>query len=228
MSASLIDSVKSVFTSPLLSKFSTLLGEPETNIQQGIHAAIVLVLTDILHKAHFPAGTTKITHLAKQAAHSDFSGQVSEWLTDTGGLVTGSVLLSKGSEFARAQLAGHMDPVIMEVGRQSGISTPSASFITGIVSFASLDAVGRHWAHLNENGGALSRWLKTQTNGIIRAIPHDLRIKRALEIHHYPWENPVTDRRRNTPWYIIVILIILLIIVFFLYRSWGRSDMQSL
>ena len=51
MSSTLIDSVKTIFTEPLLSKFSVLLGEPEINIQKAVHGAIALVATDILHNA---------------------------------------------------------------------------------------------------------------------------------------------------------------------------------
>ena len=67
MSNTLIDSVKSVFTDDLISKFSVLLNEPQSHIQKAVQAAISIVLTEVLHQAGSPAGATKIANLAKQA-----------------------------------------------------------------------------------------------------------------------------------------------------------------
>jgi len=182
MSSTLIDSVKTIFTEPLLSKFSVLLGEPETNIHKAVHAAIPMVATDILHNAYLQEGTARIGSLARQAATSDFFGHLHELTTGTGGLVAGSVLLNKGTEFAKSLLSARTDSVINEIGRYSGISSPSASFIVGIVSFASLDAIGRHIANSNVDGNGLAVWIKTQKDSILQATPAGLQVKTALGI----------------------------------------------
>lgn len=223
MSSTLIDSVKLVFTDALLSKISPLLGEPEANVQKAVHGAIPMVLTDIVNKVHFPEGNTRVATLARQAAASDFFGQLHELNTGSGGLVAGSALLNKGGDFARSLLGERTDPVISETGRYAGIGIPSASFITGLVSFAALDAVGRHIANSNVDGNGLVSWLKLQKDSIIHAIPAGLQIKSALGIHHYPWDQSVR-RRKNGGLYIVLTLIILALLVFFLYRSCGTVE----
>lgn len=222
MSGTLIDSVKFVFTDLLLSKFSVLLGETEGNVQKAVHAAIPMVLTDILHKSHFPEGTAKIDQLARQAASNDFLGHLHELSIDPGGLVAGSVLLNKGTDFARSLLGTHTDSVISEISRYSGISVPSASFITAVASFASLDAIGRHITNSNVDGHGLPVWLKTQADSILHAIPAGLQVKQALGINHYPWEKRVSAGR-NTGLYVIVGLLVLVIFIFILFRSCQHS-----
>src|ERR1700728_5003472 len=98
MSNTLINSVRSVFTDDLLSKFSALLNEQQVNTHKAVLAAIPIVLTEVLHQAGSPDGATKIWSLSKQAAGNDFFGQIHELDGRSGNLVTGSVLLKKGSD----------------------------------------------------------------------------------------------------------------------------------
>jgi hypothetical protein len=215
MSGILLDSVRSVFTEPLNSKFSVLLGETEINVAKAVHAAIAMVLTDVAQKAHFPEGIVRIGNLSRQAASSDFFGHLHELSTGTGGLVAGSALLNKGTELEIALLAPRTDPINSEVSRYAGISVASAAFITGLASFATLDAIGRHIANSNMDNKNLAVWLKAQTDNMVHAIPVGLQVRPALGIQHYPWDRPVRARR-NTAFYVILIVIILAAVAFFL------------
>ncbi|MHA4809039.1 OmpA family protein [Flavitalea flava] len=226
MSSALIDSVKSVFTDILITKFSLLLGEPEGNVQKAIHGAIPMILNDVLYKAYFPEGATKVADLARQATGSDFFGQLHELSISTGGLMTGSLLLNKGTDFARALLTPRTDAVIQEIGRYSGISIPSASFITAIASFASLDAIGRHLTHSNVDSGGLALWLKSQSDSIVHAVPAALQVKTALGIHHYPWEK-AEGVRKNSLLYILGTILLLAVLFFFIYRSCGNTEVTA-
>jgi OmpA-OmpF porin, OOP family len=217
MSSTLIDSVKSVFTETLTAKFSVLLGEPEVNIQKAIHGAIPMVLTDIIHKAWSQEHTIRIWNLSKQAAGGDFFGRLHELTIDSGGLVTGSILLNQGTDFAKSLLSPRTEAVINEISRYASISIPASSFITGVVSFAALDAIGRHIASTNADANNLALWLKSQAEGHVHTIPAGLEVKRALGIQYYPWEKRVAARS-NTALYVVLILIILGVGAFLLYR----------
>jgi hypothetical protein len=177
MSDTLINSVKSVFTDNLIAKFSVLLNETQGNIQKAVQAAIPIVLTDIFHQAGSPEGATKIGNLSKQAAGNDFFGQLHELNVSSGSLVTGSVLLKKGSDSAGSLLGGRKDIVINEISRYSGASSPSASFIAGVVSFASLDSIGRQMTAGSMDAKGLALWLDTQRESIMHAIPPGLEVK---------------------------------------------------
>ena len=217
MSSTLVDSVKSVFTDPVIAKFSVLLGETEANVHKAVHAAIPMVLTDILHKSYFPEPTGKVLDLSRQAASSDFFGGLHELTTGPGGLLPGSTLLNKGTNYSKSLFASRTDAVVSEISRHSGISIPSSTFITGIVAFASLDAIGRHLANANTDPKGLSLWLQTHADGVKASIPAGLQVKTALGIQHYPWEKSTT-RRRNTALYVVIALVVVALIIFFVYR----------
>lgn len=217
MSATLIDAVRSAFTNDIQNKMSTLLGEKEDNIHRAFNGAIPLVLIDVLHKSYNPELTVKVWELSRQAAAGDFFGEMHQLTTGAGGLVPGSVLLNKGTDYARALLALRYDSVIAEIARFAGISLPSAGFITGVTSFATLDAIGRHIATYNVDATALAPWLRTQTDSIRPATPTGLQVRTALGVHHYPWE-PVSHRSRNGVGYVIILIIVIAIGIFFLYQ----------
>ena len=226
MSSALLDSVRSVFPETLIAKFSVLLGESEANINKAIQGAIPMVLTDIVHKSYFPEGIAKVSTLARQAVTGDFFGQLHELNVGNGGLVAGSSLLGKGAEFSKALLAGHSDSVVNEISRYSNTSISSAAFIVGMVSFASLDAIGRHLANHSVDGNGLSTWIKGQGDTILNAIPVGLEVKPALGIQRYPWEK-TTKTGRNSLLYGIIILLIVVVAAILLFRSCHTETVTS-
>ena len=221
MSATLVDTVRSAFTVDTLKRIGTLLGESENNVQRAVNGAIPLVLIDVLRKSHYPESTTKVWELSKQANTGDFFGEMHELNTSAGGLIPGSILYTRGTDYAKSLLGARFEPVTAEVSRFAAISLPSAGFITGLVSFASLDAIGRHITTHNVDSGALSLWLKSQGESIRPATPAGLEVKNTLALQHYPWDKPA-KRPRNTALAVIVILIVIAAGLFFLYQY--RSD----
>lgn len=223
MSSTFIDAVKSVFTDVLITKFATLLGETEGNVQKAVRAAIPMVQTGILHKAGTTEGASNIWNLSKQAAGSDFFGHLHELNNSTGGLVAGSSLLNKSSDFTRRLLTDRTDPVVKEISRYAVVSVPSASFITGVASFASLDSMGRHISNAHVDATGLKQWLDSQRDSIIQAIPEGLQVKTALGINHYPGEK-VAGVKRNTALYVAVGLVVIILAVFLIYRSQHQTE----
>jgi outer membrane protein OmpA-like peptidoglycan-associated protein len=227
MSNTLITSVRSVFTDDLLSKFSVLLNEPQSITQKAVQAAIPIVLTEVLRQAGSPEGATKIWNLSKQAAGNDFFGQIHELGVRSGNLVTGNVLLKRGSDFAESLLAGRKDMVIKEISRYSGASAASASFIAGVVSFAALDSIGRQITAGSMDAKGLALWLDTQRESIMLAIPQGLEVKSPLGIRHYPREKAVRTRR-NTLLTVALGVIVLIVAVFLIFiRPNKHADLAS-
>jgi hypothetical protein len=233
MATTLIDNVRSAFTADVISKIATLLGEPKTNIQKAIHGAIPLVIIDIIHKSYFPERVTPIDGLARNAATSDFFGEMHELNTASGTLMAGSLLLNKGTEFARGLLGTRLDPVVSEISRYATISIPSASFVVGIVSFAALDSIGRHLNNYSADAGGLPLWIKTHTDSTRSSIPADLKIKEALGIDEYYWERKeyrAASRPRSGSSAFVAVLIIVIVAVAFilLYQRYhNNSDVTA-
>jgi len=79
MSNTLINSVRSVFTDDLISKFSVLLNEPQGNIQKAVQAGIPIVLTEVLHQAGSPEGATKYGTCLNRQPVMTFSVKFMNW-----------------------------------------------------------------------------------------------------------------------------------------------------
>ena len=220
MSATLIDSVSSAFTADLVKKISVLLGETDSAVQKGINAAIPLVLTDILHKSDYPDSVANVRELAKRAVTGDFFGEMHELSISQGGLVPGSVLLNRGVEYARELLRMRYDGVIAEVSRFAAVSLPSSSFITGVVSFAALDSIGRYLGAHNVETQGLASWIKTHSDGIRAAVPAGLEVRTALGIQHYPWEKRTVKKSSSNMLVAVLVLIIMVVGAFFVYRHY--------
>ncbi len=226
MSATLIDSVKSVFTDVVISKFSGLLGESEGNTRKTLQAAIPMALVSILHKAGHQEEAAKIYNLSTQASAGDFFGHIHELTASPGSLLAGSALLSKGGEYTGSAFGASADAVIKEISRHTGVSFSSSSFLTGTASFAALDAIGRQIANSNLDTKGMVDWLALQSKSIINAIPSGLRVKESLGITHYPGESAVKSSR-NMVLYIIIALIVIAAVIFMVYRSRNKADMVA-
>ena len=220
MSATLIDSVRSAFTTDVVKKIAVLLGETESAVQKGINAAIPLVLTDILHKSDYPESLANVRELSRRAVTGDFFGEMHELSISPGGLVPGSVLLNRGVEYAKELLRMRYDGVVAEVSRFAAISLPSASFVTGVVSFAALDSIGRYLGAHNVETAGLSSWIKTHSDGIRAAVPAGLEVRTALGIQHYPWDKRTVKKPRSNALVAVLVLIIIVVGAFFVYRHY--------
>jgi hypothetical protein len=218
MSATLIDSIRSAFTAEVVKKIAVLLGESDNGVQKGINAALPLVLVDILHKSAYPESIANIRDLSQRAVTGDFFGEMHELTISPGGLLPGSVLLNRGVEYAKELLRMRYDGVVSEVSRFAAISLPSASFITGVVSFAALDSIGRHLGTHHVEGQGLAAWIKTHSDGIRAAIPAGLDVRQALGIQHFPWETPRAKRSRSSALIAVVIVIVLILGALFVYK----------
>jgi hypothetical protein len=220
MSATIIDSVRSVFTADVISKISVLLGETGSAVQKGIDGAIPLVLTDILHKSDYAESVANVRELSRRAVTGDFFGEMHELSINPGGLVPGSVLLNRGVEYARELLRMRYDGVVNEVSRFAAISLPSASFITGIVSFAALDSIGRYLGAHNVESQGLALWIKTYSDGIRASVPAGLEVRQALGIQHYPWEKRTVRKSRSNMLVAVLLLILVVVGGFLVYRHY--------
>jgi outer membrane protein OmpA-like peptidoglycan-associated protein len=227
MPNTLINSVSSVFTDDLISKFSVLLNEPQGNTQKAVQSAIPIVLTEVLRQAGSPDGATKIWSLSKQAAGNDFFGQIHELGVRSGNLVTGGVLLKKGSDSAASLLASRKEMVIKEIARYSGASVASASFIAGVVSFAALDSIGRQITAGSMDAKGLALWLDTQRESIMHAIPQGLEVKAPLGIRHYPRERAVRTRRYTMLSAALGVIVLGVAVFLIFFRPGKHSDLAS-
>ena len=169
MSFNLLDAVKGLFTSNLISTAATSLGESEGGIQKALSGAIPSILAGLISRADSHEGAAGILDTAKQAAGSGI-------LNNPGGILgnDNSSLLSKGAEMLKAVLGDKAGGIASLVSNFAGIKHSSASSILSMVAPVALGALGKHASDNNLNAGSLMSFLSSQKSTIINALPASL------------------------------------------------------
>ncbi|MGN6418841.1 MAG: DUF937 domain-containing protein [Pseudobacter sp.] len=174
MSFNLLDSVKGLFSSDLISKMSSSFGESEGGIQKAIGGAIPAVLTGLLNKAGSTDGAASLLNLSKDAASSGILGNL-------GGLLDGGGnLLGKGMDMLKGLFGDKTNAITSMIANFSGIRESSASSLLSVAAPAALGTVGKQVTQNNLGVSGLTSWLAQQKDSILAAIPSGLNIAGAL------------------------------------------------
>lgn len=174
MSFNLLDSVKGLFSSDLISKMSSSFGESEGGIQKAIGGAIPAVLAGLLNKAGSTDGAASLLNQSKDAASSGILGNL-------GGLLDGGGnLLGKGMDMLKGLFGDKTHAITSMIANFSGIRESSASSLLSVAAPAALGTVGKQVTQNNLGVSGLTSWLAQQKDSILGAIPSGLNIAGAL------------------------------------------------
>ncbi|MEO5591140.1 MAG: OmpA family protein [Chitinophagaceae bacterium] len=169
MSFNLLDTIKGLFTSNLVSTAATSLGESEGGIQKALSGAIPSILAGLISRTDSHEGAAGIFDLAKQAASSGILNNISGILGSDN-----NNLLGKGAEMLKAVLGDKAGGIASLVSNFAGIKHSSASSILSMVAPVALGALGKHASDNNLNAGSLMSFLSSQKSTIINALPGSL------------------------------------------------------
>ncbi|HLK27924.1 MAG TPA: DUF937 domain-containing protein, partial [Puia sp.] len=171
MSLNLLDSVKRLFNSEIVSKAAISLGESESGISKAISGVVPSVLSSIVAKATSGEhGATNILQLAKDAAGSDV-------LDSMGGLFNNNgknSFLSAGFDTLKSLFGDKLTSVIHSIAGFAGIQTSSASALLSGVAPAALAVVGQHAITNNISASGLVQSLENSKGQILSALPLSL------------------------------------------------------
>lgn len=173
MSFNLLDSVKGLFTSDLISKMASSFGESEGGIQKAVSGAIPAVLTGLLNKAGSADGAASLLNLSKDASSSGMLGNLS-------GLLGGGNLLGKGMDMLKGLFGDKTSSITSMIANFGGIRESSASSLLSVAAPAALGAVGKQVTQNNMGVSGLTSWLAEQKDSILSAVPSGLNIAGAL------------------------------------------------
>ncbi|QEC41973.1 OmpA family protein [Pseudobacter ginsenosidimutans] len=173
MSFNLLDSVKGLFTSDLISKMASSFGESEGGIQKAVGGAIPAVLTGLLNKASSADGAASLLNLSKDASGSGMLGNLS-------GLLGGGNLLGKGMDMLKGLFGDKTSSITSMIANFGGIRESSASSLLSVAAPAALGAVGKQVTQNNMGVSGLTGWLAEQKDSILSAVPSGLNIAGAL------------------------------------------------
>lgn len=172
MSFNLLHSVQGLFSSDLIGKASSSLGESESGIQKAIGGIIPSVLAGMLNKAGSgEAGS--LLNLAKDAAGSGILGNL-------GGLLGGGSLLNKGADLLKGVFGDKTGNVINTISGFAGIKESSTSSLLSMAAPAALGVLGKHASETNLGASGLLNFLSSQKDSILNALPSGLNLAGAL------------------------------------------------
>ncbi len=173
MSFNLLDSVKGIFTSDLVSKMASSFGENEGGIQKAISGGIPAVLTGLLHKAGSSDGASSLLNMAKDAAGSGILGNI-------GNLLGGGSMLSKGLDMVKGLFGDKANSITSMIANFAGIRESSASSVLSAAAPAALGVLGKQVTQNNMGVSGLTSFLAEQKDNILKAVPSGLNLAGAL------------------------------------------------
>jgi OmpA-OmpF porin, OOP family len=172
MSFNLIDAAKGLFTSELVSKASSFLGESESGVSKAVSGIIPTVLSGLVNKASNHEGAGAISHMVDEQSNSGVLGSLGNFF---GG--DNSSLLSKGSSLLSGLFGSKTDGITSLISNFAGIKSSSTSSLLSMALPAVLGLLGKH-----SNGGAsgISSLLSSQKDNIAAALPSGLNLSSVL------------------------------------------------
>ncbi len=165
-----LDSVKGLFTSELISKAASSLGEGEGNTAKAISGIVPSVLGGILSKGTSGIdGASAILDMAKGAVGTGI-------LSNPGNLFGGgsNTLLTNGLDMVKRLLGDKLNSISGVLSGFAGIKESSVTSLMGMVAPIALGVLGQHASQNNLTPNGLSNMLASQKSSITEALPAGL------------------------------------------------------
>lgn len=233
MSFNLLDTVKGLFNSNIVSSAASSLGESEGGIQKALSGAIPSLLAGLVSKADNHESAAGLLNLAKQAAGSGILNNLGGFLGNDN-----NSLLSSGAEMLKGVLGDKAGAIASLVSNFAGIKHSSASSLLGMAAPVALSTLGKHAAdsHLSANG--LMDFLAEQKSSIMNSLPSGLGAITGLlglegaggaagktataahaAAHHHA--EPVVEESSNSLKFLMPLLLAILAVAFAIYLFKG-------
>ena len=172
MAFNLLESVKGLFTSDLVSQTASSLGENENNIRKALGGAVPASLVGMLNKAG-SGEATDLLDISRQASRSGILGNIKGLLG--GGLAFGNIL-----NLTNGLFGDKLNNVVRTIANFAGIKETSAASVMNLAAPAALAAVGREASSTNMSTSGLVSMLANQKDSIINSVPSGLNLAGAL------------------------------------------------
>lgn len=170
MSLNLIDAAKSLFSSELVNKASSFLGESETGVAKAITGILPTVFNGLINKTSTHEGAGEIAKMAGEQQHAGI-------LDNLGGLLDNGSFLQKGTGLLSSLFGNKADAVTGLLSNFSGLKSSSVTSLLSMAIPAVLGLIGKH-----STGGAsgIADLLNGQKENIAAAMPSGLNINSVL------------------------------------------------
>lgn len=172
MSFNLIDAAKGLFTSELVSKASSFLGESETGVSKAISGIVPTVLSGLVNKASSHEGAGSVSTMVEEQQNAGVLDGLGNFFGNEGG-----GLLNKGAGLLSSLFGSKADGIGSLISNFAGIKSSSTTSLLSMALPAVLGLIGKH-----SNGGAsgIASLLSSQKDNIAAAVPSGLNLGSVL------------------------------------------------
>jgi outer membrane protein OmpA-like peptidoglycan-associated protein len=175
MSFNLMDAAKSLFTSEMVSKASSYLGESENGVAKAISGILPSVLGGLVSKTSDNEGAGAVAQMAQESHTSGIAGNLSGFLGNDGG-----GMLNKGASMLSGLFGGKLDGLTGLLSNFAGVKSSSAASLMSMAAPAVLGMIGKHASDNNMGAGGIASLLSSQKDNIAAAMPAGLNLSSVL------------------------------------------------
>jgi outer membrane protein OmpA-like peptidoglycan-associated protein len=173
MSFNLMDAAKGLFTSELLGKASSFLGESEGGISKAMTGIVPTVLSGLVSKTATNEGAGAVAHMVSEQSSSGILGNLGGFFGNDGG-----GLLNKGAGLLSSLFGGKSDGITSLISNFAGVKSSTATSLLSMALPAVLGLIGKQVG----GGGAsgIASLLSSQKDNIAAAMPAGLNLSSIL------------------------------------------------
>jgi outer membrane protein OmpA-like peptidoglycan-associated protein len=173
MSFNLMDAAKGLFTSELLGKASSFLGESEGGISKAMTGIVPTVLSGLVSKTSTHEGAGAVAHMVDEQSNAGILGNLGGFFGNDGG-----GLLNKGAGLLSSLFGGKADGITGLISNFAGVKSSTATSLLSMALPAVLGLIGKH----TSGGGAsgIASLLSSQKDNIAAAMPAGLNLSSVL------------------------------------------------
>ncbi len=167
MSFNLLDVVKGHFSSDIVSKAASFLGENESGVSKAMGGILPTVLSGLASKASTSEGAAEVASMAGDTHRSGLLGNI-------GSFFGGGDLLSKGGDLIKGLFGGKLGGIVEAVAGFAGIKSGSISSLMSMAAPVALGALGKHSAENNLGASGISSLLSAGKSSWASLLPAGL------------------------------------------------------
>jgi outer membrane protein OmpA-like peptidoglycan-associated protein len=225
MSWNFLDAVKGQFTSELIGKAASYLGESDAVVSKGLDAIIPTALAGIVKKAE-DGDAGSLLNLAKSALDSGIMGNIAGTFSSAGGGVP-----SIGPSLISGLFGDKFGGIANAVSAFTGMKGASTSSLFGTVVPLALSVLGKFATDNNSTPGAIASLLGSQKNSIMSALPSGFSLAKFFDAGPAKVAAaaaPVVEQKKGNSWLLPLLLLLAgAALLWYFLRGCGETKTEA-
>jgi outer membrane protein OmpA-like peptidoglycan-associated protein len=191
MSFNLIEAAKSLFTSELISKASSSLGESQGSISKAISGIIPTIFSGLLNKTSTAEGAGTVASMVEEQQNAGIINNLAGFFGEEAGGLPG-----KGAGLLSWLFGNQTESVSNLVSGFSGVKPSSIASLMSMALPAVLGIIGKHTP--GNSADSISSFLNSQKENIASAVPYGLNPGGLLSAANTPVSAPAATQSEVT------------------------------